>query len=85
MVVNVLDKEVGFGSLIGRAQVMGAEQLASSFGGLDVEAVVADKAEDFAVAVDGVVAEHFAGSDFACLGALVGNVLHKVGVACHNN
>ena len=40
-------------------------------------------AEDFAVAVDGVVAEHLAGGDVARLGALVGDELYKVGVACH--
>ena len=83
MVVHLLDIEVRLGALVGWAHLLGAQHPASRLGGLDVEAVVADKAEDFAVAEDGVVSEHLAGGDVACLGALVGDELYKVRVACH--
>ena len=82
-VVHVVNEEVVFRAIVGRAHFNVAEQSASGFGWLQVKAVVADKAENEAVAVDAVVAEHLPHCDFACGSALVGNVLHKVGIACH--
>ena len=82
-VVHFFDTEIGFGTLVGRAPNLCFQHFATGFGGFNIESVVADESEDFAVAVDGVVAKHFADGDLSSSGTLVGNVLDKIGIACH--
>ena len=59
------------------------QQRAASFGRFQVEAVVADEAEDDAVAINAVVAEHLFHRNLARTSTLVGDVLNEVWVACH--
>ena len=83
VIIDIGNEEVVFRTVIGRRHFYGAQEWADGSGGLEVEAVVTDEAKDLAVAVDGVVAKHLAGDNFSCPSALVGNVLHKIGVASH--
>jgi hypothetical protein len=55
----------------------------AGFCGFDVETVVADESEDFAVAINTIVAEHLFDGYFACISALIGNVLHEISITSH--
>ena len=82
-VVHIFNEEIVFRAVVGRTHFDAAQQRATCFSRLQVEAVVADEAEDDAVAVDAVVAEHLFHANLARASALVGNVLNQIGVACH--
>ena len=82
-VVHIFDEEIVFRAVVRRTRFDAAQQRAASLGWFQVEAVVADEAEDDAVAIDAVVAEHLFHGDLACTSTLVGDVLNEVGVACH--
>ena len=82
-VVHVGDVEVILRSIIRRTHLDGSQQRKRCFGGLQIEAVVADKPEYLAVAVYAVVAKHLPRHDFSCTATLLGDVFHKVLAACH--
>ena len=82
-VVNVGDVEVVFGTWVGCSQHLFAQQGAAGGGGLHEKAVVAYQPEDFAIAIDAVVAKHLFGDYVAGAAALVGNILHEVAVGGH--
>ena len=82
-VVDILDVEVGLCAVVGRTQVLAAEQLAARLGGFQVEAVVADEAENITVSVDTIVSEHFLRLNLSRPTALVGDILYKIRIACH--
>ena len=82
-VVHIFDEEVVFRAVVRWTHFNAAQQRAASLGRFYVEAIVADEAEDDAVAVDAVVAEHLFHRNLARTSALVGDVLNEVGVACH--
>ena len=84
-VIYVGDVEIVLRTLVGWTEFFFPKQGASRLGGLHVEAVVTNKSEYFSVAVDAIVAEHLPGHDIAGSAALVGDVLYKVCVACHDN
>ena len=83
MVVHVVNEEIVFRAYVRWTHVDIAEQSLSRICRFQIEATVADKAKDNAVAIDAVVAEHFLHCDFARTSTLVGDVLNEVGVACH--
>ena len=82
-VVHIFDEEVVFRAVVRRTHFDVAQQRAARLGRFQVETVVADEAEDDAVTIDAVVAEHLFHRDLARTRALVGDVLNEVGVACH--
>ena len=82
-VVHVGDVEVILRSRIWRAHLDGSQQRTNSFGGLQIEAVVADEAEYLAVAVDALVPKHLPRRYLSCSAALLCDEEHKVFVACH--
>ena len=83
-VVHVFDEEVVFRALVRWTHFNAAQQRAACLGRFQIEAVIADEAEDDAVAIDAVVTEHLFHGNFARTSALVGDVLNEVGVACHD-
>lgn len=82
-VVHVFDEEIVFRAVVRWTHFNAAQQRTASVGRFYVEAIVADEAEDDAVAVDAVVTEHLFHGNLACTSTLVGDVLNEVGVACH--
>ena len=84
-VVHVCYVEVVFCSLIRRPEFHGLEQCSSCLSRFYVETVVTNESENFPVAIYAVVPEHLSGGDDTRSTALVGDVLYKVCVACHNN
>ena len=75
-VVDLGDVEIIFRSVVRRSQVLLTEQSASCFRRLYVEAVVADKSEYLAVAINAVVAKHLPGGYLTRIGTLVYDVLY---------
>ena len=55
----------------------------SGFRNLDIQVVVADKAENGTIAVDAVVAHHFSNGYLTGAGALIYNELNKIRIAGH--
>ena len=82
-VVHIFNEEIVFCALVRRTHFDAAQQRAACLGRFQIEAVIADEAEDDAVAIDAVVAEHLFHRNLARTGTLVGDVLNEVGVACH--
>ena len=83
-VIYVGDVEIVLRTLVGRTEFFFTKHQASRLGGLHIKVVVTNKSEYFSVAVDAVVAEHLPGHDVAGSAALVGDVLYKIYVACHD-
>ena len=84
VVVDIVDIETGLGTVVGWTHIFGTEQLAAAIGGFHIKAVVADEGKDLAIAVETIVAEHFAGSNLSGAAALVDDILYKIRIACHN-
>jgi hypothetical protein len=74
-----------FCSRIRRAQDFGTEERVARLGRFQVESIVADEAENLAVAIDTIVSKHLAGRDIASATALVNDKLYEVGITCHRN
>ena len=84
MVVDINDVEVRFCAVVGRSHILATKQFTPCFGGLQVEAVIADETENLAIAVNAIVTEHLLRLNISCTAALVGNILYKIGITCHN-
>ena len=82
-VVHIFNEEIVFRAVVRRTHLDAAQQRAASLGRFQVETVVANEAEDDAVAIDAVVAKHLFHRNLARTSALVGDVLNEVWVACH--
>ena len=85
MIVNIGDVEVGLGTGIGWAHIDGAQHLTYGIGGLEIKVVVANQTEYLAIALDAVVDKHLLGYNLARTATLVGDVLYKVCVTCHDD
>ena len=73
-----------FCSVVGWAHIDIAKFGSASFCRFQIETIVANETEDDAVAIDTVVAEHLFDHDFASPFALVGDILYKIRIACHD-
>ena len=82
-VVHIFDEEIVFCSVVRCTHLDAAQQRSACLGWFQVEAVVADEAEEDAVAVDAVIAEHLFHRNLARTRALVGDILNEIEVACH--
>ena len=82
-VVHIFDEEVVFRAVVRRTHFNAAQQRAACLSRFQVETIVANEAEDDAVAIDAVVSEHLFHGNLACTSTLVSDVLNEVGVACH--
>ena len=82
-VVHIFNEEIVFCAIVRGTHLNAAQQRAARLGRFQVETVVADEAEDDAVTIDAVVAEHLFHRDFARTSALIGDVLNEVRIACH--
>ena len=82
-VVHIGDIEVVAGAGIGGTKDHFFEEGLAGVGDFDVEVVVADEAEEDAVAVDAVVTHHLFDGDFSSAGALVNYELDEVCAAGH--
>ena len=84
-VVDVGNVKVVLSAVVGRTHIDDAQQGTDGIRGFQIETVVADESEDFPVAVDAVVAEHLLCHNLSRTATLVGDVLYKIGIACHND
>ena len=84
MVIDILNKEVILATIVWLSENRRSKQGAANLGGFHIEAIIADEPEYLSVAIDAVVAEHLLDGDRSRASALVGNVLHKIRIACHN-
>ena len=83
--IDIFNEEIVFCSVVGWAHIDIAKFGSASFCRFQIETIVANETEDDAVAIDAVIAKHLFDHDFASPFALVGDILYKIRIACHDN
>ena len=83
-VIDIAHIEVVLGARIGLTQFDFFQDERTSVRHLDVEVVVADKAEQDAVAIDAVITHHFPHGNLPGAGALVHDIEDEISVAGHS-